>query len=95
MGFVATAMVVAGAASAGATVYSGQKAATASKKASNAAMSQNNEAIAQLKASQDTASTKATESIRRRTSAMSQTVFTSPLGLPDQAMVARKTLTGQ
>lgn len=95
MGFIATAVAVAGAASAGASVYQGQKQATATKKAASAAEAQNKEAIAQVKASQESASTKAAESIKRRTASLSQTVFTSPLGLPDTANLARKTLTGQ
>ena len=38
---------------------------------------------------------KADETIRRRRSALSQTVYTSPLGLGGEAAVAKKTLLGQ
>ncbi len=88
-------VAAASAAGAGASIYQGQKQATASKKAAGAAEAQNKEAIAQVKASQESASTKAVETIKRRTASLSQTVFTSPLGLPDTASLARKTLTGQ
>lgn len=70
-------------------------AVTAAKNATRDAQKANIDAIASVKAAQDTASTQAAESIRRKTSNMSQTVFTSPLGLPTSADVARKTLLGQ
>lgn len=38
---------------------------------------------------------KAQENVRKRRSAMSQTVYTDPLGIAGQANVIRKTLTGQ
>ncbi len=38
---------------------------------------------------------KAAESVRKRKSAQSQTVFTDPLGVSGQADIVRKTLTGQ
>ena len=66
----------------------------AAKSAAAGAEKANNEAIAQVKAAQNTASTQAVESIRKRTSAMSQTVYTSPLGLSGQAEIAKKTLLG-
>ena len=41
------------------------------------------------------AEAKAEESVRKRRSQQTQTVFTDPLGVAGQAQVARKTLTGQ
>lgn len=95
MGFVATAIAVAGAASAGATIYSGQRAATASEKASKAAQAQNAAAIQSVKDAQSSASSNAADSIKRRSQSMSQTIYTSPLGLSNQATTARKVLLGQ
>lgn len=37
----------------------------------------------------------ATKTIQRKKAAMSQSIYTSPLGLSGQADIARKTLTGQ
>ena len=38
---------------------------------------------------------KAQETIRRRKATMSQSIYTSPLGISSEAQVARKTLLGQ
>ncbi|GEM_PF-6343210 len=43
----------------------------------------------------DAASDKAQEIIRRKKAAMSQSIYTSPLGVAGEANVVRKTLLGQ
>lgn len=96
MGFFTTAAIIgASAIATGASVYQGQKQATASKKAAEAANSANNEAIAKVQAAQKTSSEQAVNTIKRRTASMSETIYTSPLGLTGQADVSRKTLLGQ
>lgn len=48
-----------------------------------------------VKDAQASASTSAVETLRRKTSGMSKTIYTNPLGIGGQASVARKTLLGQ
>ena len=106
MGFIATAVVLSGLASAGSSVYNSLKQTTASKKAAQAATDQNNAAIAankaatdktiaDAKAAQENASTMAANRARARANASTQTIYTSPLGLEDESSAIRKTLTGQ
>lgn len=95
MGFVATAIALAGAASAGASIYSSNQQAKASKQASEAAAQQNSAAIQAVKDGQNNASTNAAATIKKRVSSASQTVYTSPLGLSGEASTVRKTLLGQ
>lgn len=52
-------------------------------------------AIQTVKDSQAAAPSKAVENVRRKTSAFSQTIYTSPLGLSGQAATAKKILLGQ
>lgn len=85
----------AAAAGAGTSIYQGQKQVSESKKAASAASEQNAVAIKNVQAAQVEASTKAVESVRRRTSQMTQTNFTSPIGISTQAATSRKVLLGE
>ena len=97
MGFLATAAIVGGLATAGATVYSAQSQANATKKAANAASAQNAAAIQNAKDAQSAASTQAQNAITSKARAVgaSQSIYTSPLGLTTQASTVKKTLLGQ
>lgn len=105
MGFIATAIAVAGAASAGASIYSASTQSTASKKAAAASTANTNAQIEaakstadktaqNLKDTQAAAASQAQNSIRQRVAGYSQTVYTSPLGLQGQADTTKKTLLG-
>lgn len=96
MGFFTTAAIIgATAASIGTSVSAANSQKKSAKGAAEEAARQNNAAIQSVKDAQGIASSQATESIRRRTNAMSQTVYTSPLGLGTQASTAKKALLGQ
>jgi len=73
------------------------KESKAAKAARHDADMANQKQTAQLKANQAAASSTAAQSVmaKRKAVARSRTVYTSPLGLKDEASVARKTLTGQ
>lgn len=80
-------------------VYSSVTTARDSKKASeNAARdasAANNKAIADAKAAQETAASQAQERARAKKNSMTQTVFTNPLAIGDQANLSRKSLLGE
>ncbi len=63
--------------------------------AGSTAQSRNTAAVDELQAAQNTASTQAAELVRRRRRSGTQTTFTNPLGISDQATVAKKTLLGE
>ena len=67
------------------------------KAATHEADVRNQAAIAEVSQSQSAASSQAQASIRAKKSAMarSQTVFTNPLGIADQATTAKKSLLGE
>jgi len=79
----------------GMDIAAGQQAKKAAKKASQDVSTQNAAAIQNLKDSQANASTQAQAAIDARRRAASQTIFTSPLGVTQQASVAKKQLLGQ
>ena len=92
------AVAIAGtAASVGTSMYSSNKATKASNNAARDASAANAKAIADAKAAKDTAASQAAGALtqRKRSIARSQSVFTSPLGVTDQASTIRKTLLGQ
>lgn len=65
------------------------------KRAIGDMQAQNQAATQSLKDAQGEASGKAQSLLKRRTSSISQTIYTSPLGLSGMASTARKTLLGQ
>lgn len=77
------------------TVSSVQQ-ADQTKKAAATAAAQQAAALASLTTAQNTASTQAQNALtlKRQAAASSQDIFTSPLGLPQQATTAKKTLLG-
>lgn len=91
---VGGAVIAGGTALAANSVISGQQQAKAAKKASADAAAQNAAAIQNMKDAQAKASTVASDSVKRRLATMSQTVYTSPLGVTEQAATAKKTLLG-
>ena len=97
-GFV-TAMVAIGVAATGigVTAYQGEKQSNAIKKAANAAADANNKAIKEAQLAQDTAASQAQAQIdaRRKRVTANNTIFTNPLGIQDQAAIAKKSLLGQ
>jgi hypothetical protein len=96
MSGVATAIIASAVIVGGVSYYQGEKQASAIKKAQNAATDANNKAIADAKAARDAAQSQAEAQIanKKRTMASSNTVFTNPLGLGDQASTAKKSLLG-
>lgn len=86
MGFIPTAA---------ASIYSAVKTSKENKKAEAAVTAANDAEIKKVKDAQQQADDNAAAAIDKRKRAMSQTVFTSPLGISDQASVSRKTLLGQ
>ena len=96
-GFV-TAWVAISVAGAGIAVSSSQasKPAKSIKNAANDAQKANDKAIAEAKLAQDTAGSQAQAQIdaRRKRMSSNQTIYTSPLGIQDQAAIAKKTLLG-
>lgn len=90
-------ILMAGAAIAGAvhTISSSNKQAKEAKNAASDAAAKNAAAIQDVKDSQANASTVAQKQLLARRRAGTQTTFTSPLGVGDQASTAKKTLLGQ
>lgn len=94
-------LAIAGAgATAAGTISSGVQASKQAKSANSAAndaLLKNAAAVQSVKDAQTNASTQAQSALdtRRRSMAGSQTIFTSPLGLTQQATTAKKTLLGQ
>lgn len=87
------------AAAIGSSVYSqvsSQAQATQAKKAAGAQVAEANAAKQRLQESEALAASQASEAIKRRQASMarSQSIYTSPLGVQDQAATARKTLLG-
>ena len=76
------------------SISSGQQQAKASKQAAADAQAQNAAAIQSVKDAQSSASTKASDSIKRRVASASQSIYTSPLGLTGQAETSKKVLLG-
>jgi len=68
---------------------------TSTNKAIADVQAKNDAAAKAVKDAQDTASKQATNRVRARAQAASQSVYTSPLGLAGMADTIRKTLTGQ
>lgn len=93
--FSTLAIGAAAAATLGVQQHQAHKQRVDSKKLIEAAQAENRAAIQSVKDAQTTSSTNAAESIRKRVGSMSQTIYTSPLGIGGQASVARKTLLGQ
>lgn len=71
------------------------KAKSDAKNAAQAAQQQNAAALQTVKDAQAGASANAVASVARRRSAVTQTQFTSPLGLSTQADVTKKILLGE
>ncbi len=88
------ATATAGAVIAGPSVYNTISATNAAKKAANQASDANAAAIKNLQDAQSTASNQAMASVSKRRSQYSQTVYTSPMGLNEQATTAKKLLLG-
>lgn len=98
MGVAAGAAIVGGAgAMVGSQMSANNKAVKSSNAAAAEAQQRNQAAIAEVKSAQSNASTQAQASItaKRKAMARSQTVFTNPLGIADQASTAKKTLLGE
>lgn len=96
MSWIATAIVASAAISTGYAVYSGEKQKNTIKKAQANQEAKDADALKAAQTAQETAESQAKEQIkeRKRRMANSQTIFTSPLGLADQAKTARKTILG-
>lgn len=96
MGFIAAAIIGAAGISAGVSISQGNRQAGAAKNASQAVEQQNSKAIQDVKDAQASASTQAQSALdaKRRASNVTQSVYTSPLGITTQAETAKKTLLG-
>jgi hypothetical protein len=98
-----TSAAVGGAAIVGTAAYVGYTASQTSKQnkaykaAAEEANQRNQAAISQVSQSQAAASSQAQASIMKKKAAMarSRTIYTNPLGIADEANVAKKTLLGE
>jgi hypothetical protein len=90
-------MVGGGAAMVGSAMSANNKAVKSANSAQEEAQQRNAAAIQEVSQAQSNASSQAQASIRAKKSAMarSQTVFTNPLGIADQANTAKKQLLGE
>jgi hypothetical protein len=95
MGFVAGAIALAGAASAGASIHASNKRSKEAKAAREQNQKNQDAAIAALKNDQAQAGTSAAQTARSRAFAASRTVYTSPLGIGGQAQTIKKRLLGE
>lgn len=97
MSWVATAIVASAVVIGGTSYYQGEKQRSTIKKAQADMEAKNAKALKEAQLAQDTAESQAKEQTKekRRRMANSNTIFTGPMGLSDQAQYVRKTLTGQ
>lgn len=95
MGFIATAIALGAVGSAASNIIGSQKTASANKNAAQEATQQNNAAIQAAKDAQATSGDQAAAQVKARVSGASQTVYTSPLGLANDATTIKKNLLGE
>lgn len=96
MSGITTAIIASAVIAGGVSYYEGEKQQTAIKKAQNDAEARQKKALEDAQRAQQTAADQAQAQIdqKRRAIAGSQTIFTNPLGISDQANVIRKTTLG-
>lgn len=78
-----------------ASVFNYKKQSKENKAAAQQASQQQAAAVASLKQEQAQAGVNAAEAVKRRSNAATQTIYTSPLGISEQATTAKKRLLGQ